>query len=198
MEMPIAVAAAVGVPPKSSMASDFFMERSLGIPKHEVKAITKANANSFIRMPPNNLLSDRIRIALNRARRQPAQLAAACGIKQPSVSGWLSGETKNLRGKNLYNAATFLGVSARWLATGDGPMTGPEAQGGGLDIPLLEKCWLTLERSIRGFQSLSTHARAQMLGTLYEFGRKSGGLALDAAAELIQQEQTKSSPPDHA
>lgn len=51
-----------------------------------------------------------------------AALARACGVKQPSVSDWLSGRTKNLEGANLLNAAKALNVSPEWLASGKGPM----------------------------------------------------------------------------
>lgn len=51
-----------------------------------------------------------------------AQLARACGVKQPSVHGWLSGKSKFLRGENLLRAAEALDVNDQWLATGDGPM----------------------------------------------------------------------------
>lgn len=50
-----------------------------------------------------------------------AQLARATGAKEPSVSKWFSGETKNLKGKNLVLAAQLLGVNEAWLADGAGP-----------------------------------------------------------------------------
>jgi transcriptional regulator with XRE-family HTH domain len=50
------------------------------------------------------------------------ELARACGVKSPSVSGWLSGATKKLEGANLLNAARKLNVNPEWLATGRGPM----------------------------------------------------------------------------
>ena len=49
-------------------------------------------------------------------------LAAACGVKPPSVSGWRTGDSKTLEGKNLLAAADKLGVRAKWLADGTGPM----------------------------------------------------------------------------
>lgn len=48
-------------------------------------------------------------------------LAAACGIKPPSVSDWISGKTKSIRSEHLHNAAKYLNVSAEWLATGKEP-----------------------------------------------------------------------------
>lgn len=67
-------------------------------------------------------LAERFKEALS--ERDPpatqADLARACGIKTPSVNGWFQGTTKSIRGKNLLNAARFLGVSDRWLAEGVG------------------------------------------------------------------------------
>ncbi len=53
---------------------------------------------------------------------KPAALARACGIKQPSVSDWLSGRTKHLEGANLLSAAAYLNVTPEWLSSGRGPM----------------------------------------------------------------------------
>lgn len=50
------------------------------------------------------------------------QLADTCGVKPPSVNGWLSEKSKFLRGENLLRAAAALGVSDVWLATGKGEM----------------------------------------------------------------------------
>jgi phage repressor protein C with HTH and peptisase S24 domain len=68
------------------------------------------------------MLSKRLKIAMDEAGMSQAQLARACGVKPPSVNGWLSGKSKFLRGENLLMAARALGVSEDWLATGKGPM----------------------------------------------------------------------------
>ena len=51
-----------------------------------------------------------------------SDMARACGVKQPSVSAWLSGRTKTLKASTLLKAAKYLGVLPRWLAEGLGPM----------------------------------------------------------------------------
>lgn len=66
-------------------------------------------------------LSDRLREAMTDARMNQRELAAACGVKPPSVNGWLSGRAKFLRGENLLLAAKALNVSEQWLATGKLP-----------------------------------------------------------------------------
>lgn len=68
-------------------------------------------------------LSDRLTLAMNRAGITQAELARLCGVKPPSVNGWLSGKSKFLRGENLLQAANALKVNQQWLATGEGPMT---------------------------------------------------------------------------
>lgn len=71
----------------------------------------------------NSSLADRV----NEAMKGPppikgAALAAACGVKPPSVSDWRNGRTKEIKGLPLIKAAAFLGVNVKWLAEGVGPM----------------------------------------------------------------------------
>lgn len=68
------------------------------------------------------LLSERIKLAMEEAGVSQVELARACGVKPPSVHGWLSGKAKFLRGENLLQAARVLKVNQDWLATGTGPM----------------------------------------------------------------------------
>jgi transcriptional regulator with XRE-family HTH domain len=71
-------------------------------------------------------LADRLRAAMAAYDSEPevtqAELARACGVKPPSVNGWLNGKSKFLRGENLLKAARALKVDQDWLATGRGPM----------------------------------------------------------------------------
>lgn len=54
-------------------------------------------------------------------------LARACGVKPPSVSGWRTGDSKTLEGSNLLAAAKRLGVRPEWLADGVGPKRAHDA-----------------------------------------------------------------------
>lgn len=68
-------------------------------------------------------LSDRIRAALPKGSGlSQSGLAKACGISRASVNAWANGKTDSIDGKFLTTAASYLGVSAHWLATGEGPM----------------------------------------------------------------------------
>lgn len=67
------------------------------------------------------MLSERLKAAMQEAGVSQAELARACGVKPPSIHGWLSGKSKFLRGENLLSAARALGVEQQWLATGIGP-----------------------------------------------------------------------------
>lgn len=67
-------------------------------------------------------LGERLRAAMDAANISQAELARACGVKPPSVHGWLSGKSRFLRGENLLRAALVLGVDHDWLATGRGEM----------------------------------------------------------------------------
>jgi phage repressor protein C with HTH and peptisase S24 domain len=66
-------------------------------------------------------LAERVRSALDEKGATQAELARAAGVKSPSVSNWLSGETKQLKGPSLVKAAAFLGVNEAWLSEGKGP-----------------------------------------------------------------------------
>lgn len=67
-------------------------------------------------------LKERMEKALQHARTTQAALASACGVKPPSVSDWLSGKTKSLRGSTAVLAAKHLGVRVDWLVANKGPM----------------------------------------------------------------------------
>lgn len=75
------------------------------------------------------MLKDRLSKALaDNPELSQAGLARACKIKAPSVSNWLSGATKTLKGENLLNASAYLGVSPQWLSTGKGAMRPGDGQ----------------------------------------------------------------------
>lgn len=67
-------------------------------------------------------LKDRLAEALAKSGKTKIELARFCGVSHPSVSNWFNGKTKELSAGNALRAATFLGVSARWLTTGKGEM----------------------------------------------------------------------------
>lgn len=65
-------------------------------------------------------LSERLKLAIERAGVSKSDLAKACGVKPASVSDWLSGKSKSMRAPVAQKAADFLGVSVLWLSTGEG------------------------------------------------------------------------------
>lgn len=70
-----------------------------------------------------NTLQDRLAIAMQGSPPvSAADLARACGVRPASVSEWINGPTKSLRGPNAIKAAKCLGVNVEWLSTGNGPM----------------------------------------------------------------------------
>jgi transcriptional regulator with XRE-family HTH domain len=64
-------------------------------------------------------LQDRIREALDKAKMKPVDLAKLCGVERATVSFWMRGETKNMKGDNLTRAARALRIDPHWLATGE-------------------------------------------------------------------------------
>jgi len=65
-------------------------------------------------------LADRVNARLRVTGLSPADLAREVGVKAPSVSNWLSGKTKTIKGEFLLLAAQALQCSPRWLSTGHG------------------------------------------------------------------------------
>jgi transcriptional regulator with XRE-family HTH domain len=72
-------------------------------------------------------LADRVTDRLKEVGIKPADLARAVRVKPSSVSDWMSGETKTIKGENLLRAAQALQCSPHWLATGIGPRGPTEA-----------------------------------------------------------------------
>lgn len=72
-----------------------------------------------------NTLAERLRHAMQSATPKKVKgvdLAAAVGVKPPSVSDWLSGKSKTMEGENLLKASKYLNVNPTWLASGVGEM----------------------------------------------------------------------------
>lgn len=101
-------------------------------------------------------LSERLREAMDDANIGQSELARRCNVKQPSVSGWLSGKSKFLRGENLLSAAEVLNVRDEWLATGRGPKERSEML---RDTLKVSERWMT----VSGRATPSGYVRFQLL-----------------------------------
>lgn len=67
-------------------------------------------------------LKDRVLAAMAHSGKTPTDIARACKIKLPSISGWTSGKTQSLKAHTAIAAAQLMGVNATWLSTGRGEM----------------------------------------------------------------------------
>ncbi|MFD1246119.1 S24 family peptidase [Paralysiella testudinis] len=67
-----------------------------------------------------NTLAERIRFRLKSLGKTQAGLGKYCKVRPPSITKWLNGSTKTLRGQNLLRAAEFLECDPDWLAEGKG------------------------------------------------------------------------------
>jgi transcriptional regulator with XRE-family HTH domain len=67
-------------------------------------------------------LQERLTKAMETAKKNRADLAAACDISRAAVSKWFDANAKNLKMEHLFAVADACGVDARWLATGSGVM----------------------------------------------------------------------------
>jgi transcriptional regulator with XRE-family HTH domain len=127
-------------------------------------------------IPEMSTLAERIRTAMDESGVTQAELARACGVKPPSVHGWLSGKSKYLRGENLLQAAQVLGVNEDWLANGRGEMKrGARNQG----VPTSN--WSKM------LTPVAETAQEQRLLVAYRLSDTDGKAALDAMVERLMQ-----------
>ncbi len=66
--------------------------------------------------------SERLLRARTAAQKTQEQVAQAAGISHAAINKAEAGKTKSMGAANLFAIADFLGVDARWLATGEGEM----------------------------------------------------------------------------
>lgn len=95
-------------------------------------------------------LAERIRYALDACGNNQTDLAQACGVSRAAVSDWCLGETHELKARNLFAAADFLGVRPQWLALGSGSVA---------DVPRDPQ----LAEIIRLFECMDSANRGQLL-----------------------------------
>lgn len=121
----------------------------------------------LVRLLYMSTLAERIKEAMAESGAIAADLARACGIKPPSVSAWLSGETKTLKAATAMRAAEFLGVNQLWLTEGKGPKRGHDNRS---------------SSSVSSASALS-HSRADQ--TILDPGMGSGAMLRAAADALL-------------
>lgn len=111
----------------------------------------------LVRLPYMSTLADRIQEALDDTGAIAADLARACGVKPPSVSAWLSGDTKSLKSSTAIRAAEFLKVNQLWLTEGRGPKRTEGGPAGAAAEPALperppvvsDEVWSSLSPAVR-------------------------------------------------
>ena len=62
--------------------------------------------------------NDRLKAARDAAGVTDTEIALACGVKNPSVNGWMTGATKNIEGENLLKVCAFLKTTPEWIIFG--------------------------------------------------------------------------------
>ncbi|ADU91120.1 helix-turn-helix domain-containing protein [Taylorella equigenitalis] len=67
-------------------------------------------------------MNDRLQLAMKERNVKQADLVRITGLSRSSISAWVTGSTKTLRGENLLKVANFLGVNLDWLTYGIGQM----------------------------------------------------------------------------
>lgn len=99
-------------------------------------------------------LSERLKVAREKAGLTQAQLARALGISQPSVHDLESGRTKDFRGSTLLKLAKVLRQSPQWLANGEGEL---------LPVPPLEVKSPDEDELLTSYRKLSAVERKVVL-----------------------------------
>lgn len=67
-----------------------------------------------------NTWNERLAYALDKRKKRAADLRRAVAVTAPSVSAWLSGETKMLDGANAWKVCSYLRIHHEWLFHGSG------------------------------------------------------------------------------
>ena len=67
-------------------------------------------------------LRTRLTQAIQHSTRKRSDLTRAVKVTRATVAQWFNGDTTDMKGDNLFAVADYLGVNARWLATGKGSM----------------------------------------------------------------------------
>jgi len=80
------------------------------------------------------VLSERLKLAMSEATppMRAADLCRSIKISKATMSDWLSGKTRYIRGENLVKAAKALNVTSEWLGTGALPMRPPSTTAKGV------------------------------------------------------------------
>lgn len=63
---------------------------------------------------------ERVSLAIEHSGKTKTAIATACGVTPSSVTQWTTGETASIKPENLFALASETGVSAKWIATGEG------------------------------------------------------------------------------
>lgn len=109
---------------------------------------------------------DRIREQRKRLGISQTELAAACGIKQPSVSAWESGDSLMIDGVNLVAVARKLRVTPEWVMTGRDPS--PASHSLELDLDMLKSAIVAVKEALRAFGlELDAFVAAPMIAFAY-------------------------------
>ena len=126
----MALATADTVPPRSWIASAFFMVAEL---KHTFSRVAKHAFPVAVYGDGMNY-GERLQAAMTHARKTRKDVARALGITAQAVGDVVRGKSRAFTAENSAKAAVFLGVSAHWLSTGEGSM---EPSGAVLVVPAM-------------------------------------------------------------
>ena len=68
------------------------------------------------------MLSERIEKVLSVTGMGKLELANALGVSSGNITHWINGTAKSVKPEHLFRMEDLSGLSARWIALGEGPM----------------------------------------------------------------------------
>lgn len=136
--------ATVTVPPSRSMTFESSMPAIIGMPNPLSIGLPIAPS---LRLAYMSEWGKRIERRMAELGVSQTELAAACGIKPPSVNGWVSGKSKMIDGQNLVLAARKLNTSPEWIMTGRG--VAEQSHEAGWDLSMLSEALVSLDKAVR-------------------------------------------------
>jgi transcriptional regulator with XRE-family HTH domain len=87
---------------------------------------------------------ERISYAIKQSSFRKIDIARELKVSATAITMWCNGETKSLHQENLFAFADLIGVSARWIATGQGEMLASDKP----DTQANNKDHLALQQSV--------------------------------------------------
>lgn len=102
----------------------------------QVASILYPSADSILYMdePDLDTMGGRVKYALRESGHTPSSAAFVLECSRPAIDQWILGSTKNIKNDLLFKFADLTGFEARWIATGEGPVSYDKSMRHGVEV----------------------------------------------------------------